>query len=135
MAVFCCESRRDCVGLAAAASVVLGIIAAFLTITAVVAVTPAFLWVTFGVAIGILAILLASSGCCLRGAACGCGSAALAAVLTGALGTTLLSVVLLAVTFAATSIVGAVAVGLLVLFFALMLTSAACLIRCLSAKN
>ena len=135
MAVFCCESRRDCVGLAAAASVVLGIIAAFLTITAAITVTPAFLWVTFGVAVGTLAILLAASGCCLRVAACGCGGGALSAVLVGALGTILMSVILLAVTFAATSIVGAVAVGLLVLFFSLTLSAAACLIRCLAIRE
>ena len=59
MANFYCESKRDCVGLAAAVSVILGIIASFLRITAVITVTPAFLWVTFGIAVVYLAVLLA----------------------------------------------------------------------------
>ena len=131
MAIFCCDNRPDCVGLAAAVSVILGIIAAFLRITAVISVTPAFLWVTLGVAIGFLAVLLGFAGCCLRVTACNCGNA-LTAVLAGILGTAVLSVVLLAISFAATSIVGAILVGLLVLFFFLILFGAACLIRCLA---
>ena len=132
MALFCCESKRDCVGPAVAVSIILGIIAAFLRITATITVTPAFLWVTFGIAIAYLAVLLATAS---DRRATICTAAALPAVLIGILGTVLLSVILLAVTFAATSIVGAILVGLLVLTFSLMLTATACLILCLTRAN
>ena len=127
MALFCCESKRDCVGLAAAVSVVLGIIAAFLQITAVITVTPVFLWVTFGIAVVYLPNLRAS--------ACSCADTPLTAVLAGILGTILLSVILLAITFVATSIIGAILVGLLVLAFSLTVTATACLIQCLTRTN
>ncbi len=129
MANFCCVGNRDCVGSAAAVSVILGIIAAFLRITGVIVVAPAFLWVTFGVAVGLLAALLVSSGCCMRTSACRCGRA-LTAVLVGILVTILVSAILLAITFVTTSIIGAILVGLLILAFSLALTATACLIRC-----
>ena len=134
MALFCCVSKRDCVGLAAAVSVVLGIIAAFLQITAVITVTPVFLWVTFGIAVVYLAVLLATIPN-LRASACSCADTPLTAVLAGILGTILLSVILLAITFVATSIIGAILVGLLVLAFSLTVTATACLIQCLTRTN
>lgn len=127
MAFLNCNCRDNCSLLAVGASLIVGIIAAFLQITGVIALTSAFLWVLFGVAVGFLAIGLATS-CCNR---CeeACRGSALSVLLTGALGTVLLSVILLGVTFAATSIVGALFTGALLFFFALLLTAAACLIR------
>lgn len=130
MAIFCYESRRDCVTLAAIVSVILGVIAALLNITAVITITPAFPWVVFGIAIGYLAVLLASAGRNLHVSGCSCN--ALTAVLVGILGAFLVSVILLAIMFAATSIVGAILVGLLVLFLTLIITATACLVRCLA---
>ncbi len=135
MATFCCTDNRDCVGPSAVASIVLGIVAAFLRITGVITVTPAFLWVTFGVSVGLLAVFLASSGCCIRTSACGCGGTALTAALAGILLSILVSVVLLAITFVTTSVIGAILVGLLILGFSLALTATACLIRCLATRN
>lgn len=126
MAFLNCECRCNCTPLAFVASLIIGVIAAFLQITAVITVTPAFLWVLFGVAVGFLAIGLLTP-CCRRDDGCGC--AALSALLIGALGTVLIAVILLGVTFAATSVVGAIFTGLLLFFFALLLGSAACLIR------
>ncbi len=134
MAIFCCEDRRNCVGLAVIASVILGVVAALLNITAVITVAPAFLWVGLGVAVAYLAILLATSGCCPQVSARGC-SGALTAVLAGILGTALTSVVLLAIAFAATSFIGAILVGLLVLFLSLTVTATACLVRCRANKT
>lgn len=128
MAIFCCESRQGCVGLSLIVSAILGVIAALLRITAVITVTPAFLWVALGIAIGYLAVLLASSGNFQHTYSCKCG--ALSAVLTGILGTVLTSVILLAFTFVATSFVGAILVGLLVFFLSLIVTATVCLIRC-----
>ncbi|MBO5321883.1 MAG: hypothetical protein J6B22_04685 [Clostridia bacterium] len=125
MSFFCCENKPSCVTLAVIASAILGVVAAFLQLTAVIAVTPAFLWVALGIAIVYLAVLLATDRCC-RSCQCNCG--ALSAVLVGILGTALTSVILLAITFAATSIVGAIIVGLLVLFLSLIVTATACLV-------
>ena len=135
MAIFCCDNRQNCVGAAIVASVILGVVAALLRITAVITVTPAFLWVTFGIAVVYLAVLLASSGCCLKVNICGCGVNTLTALLAGILLTALTSVILLAITFAATSFVGAVLVGLLVLALSLILSASACLVRCLAERS
>lgn len=116
---------------AAIASLILGIVAVFLQITAVITVTPAFLWVALGIGVGYLGVLLLSTArmrtevCSL----CRCGS--LGAVLTGALGTILFATVLLAVGIVATSVVSAILVGVLVASLALTFTGTACLIKCL----
>lgn len=136
MAIFCCNTRQHCVGLAVITSAILGVIAALLRITAVITVTPAFLWVALGIAVVYLAVLLATAGCCRGALACRCGGGALTALLAGILGTALISVILLAITFAATSIPGAVLVGLLVLSLALILSATACLVsRCCEQDN
>ena len=132
MALFRCEGNQDCVGLGIIASVIIGVIAAFLRITAVITVTPAFLWVLFGIAVVYLAVLLAATW--LRQPANPCVSArvTLSVLLAGILGTILLSVILLAISFVATSVVGAILVGLLLLFFSLTVTASACLVKCLA---
>ena len=128
MTIFCCDSRQNCVGLAVIVSAILGVIAAFLRITAVITETAAFLWVALGIAIVYLAILLATSACRPKIPTCRCGNTALTAVLAGILGTALVSVILLAVSFAATSIIGAILVGLLILFLSLTVSATACLV-------
>ncbi|MBE6807126.1 MAG: hypothetical protein E7527_03825 [Ruminococcaceae bacterium] len=134
MAIFCCNNRQSCSALAIIVSAILGVIAAFFRITAVITETPAFLWVALGVAIGYLAVLLATTGCCPQ--ACRCSGSALTALLTGILGTALTSVILLAISFVATSIVGAILLGLLVLFLSLIVTATTCLVAgCCSRQN
>lgn len=119
-----CENRLGCVTLSVVASLIIGVITAFLQITAVITLTPAFLWVTLGVAVVYIAVLLLadinSCKCC----------DALTAALIGGIGTALLSVILLGVTFAATSVVGAIFAGLLLFFASLTLASSACLVKC-----
>ena len=117
-----CENRFSCLTLGFIASLIIGVITAFLQITAVIAVTPAFLWVTLGIAVVYLAanLFAARGGCCT----------AVSTVLAGILGTILFSLVLLAVTFAATSVIGAIFVGLLLFFFSLTITATACLVKC-----
>ena len=127
MTVFSCENKPSCVSIAVIISAILGVIAAFLRITAVITVTPAFLWVALGIAIVYLAILLATG----QNTYCRCGKCSLTALLVGILGTALTSVILLAITFEATSIIGAILVGLLILFLSLIVSSTACLVsRC-----
>ena len=127
-----CNCRPTCTGIAVRISAIIGIIAAFLSFTAIITVTPAFLWVLFGVSVGYLAIagiITAFQGCSIP---CGCKCKAINALLFGILGTVLTSVILLAITFAATSIIGTILVGALLFFFSLVITSTACLVRCLS---
>lgn len=129
MSTPCGRCSAGCTLIAIAASLVSGVIAAFLRITAAITVTPAFLWVLLGIAVVYLAVILVSAtthrnGCCED--LCSIVSA----VLAGIIGTTVLSIVLLGITFAATSVIGAVITGALVFFFLLTITSTACLVRC-----
>ena len=66
-----------------------------------------------------------------RGRAYCCGS--LGAALIGALGTILFSIILLGVTFAATSVIGAIFVGLLLFFFSLLISATVCYIKCVAS--
>ena len=128
-----CSCRSTCTTAALIISIAVGIITAFLRITAAITVTPAFLWVVFGIAVVYLAIVLltaVSINCCNNGLPC-CLRTTLSVLLGAILATILLAVVLLAVEFAATSIVGAVITGLLLLSFFLTLTETACLARCI----
>lgn len=126
MSNFGCNCKSSCTGIAIVASLIIGIITAFLTITAVITVTPAFLWVVLGIAVVYLAILLFTRG---RGAI-GCACSILPVLLIGILGAILVSVILLAISFAATSIVGAIITGLLLAFLSLIFTTTACLVNC-----
>ncbi len=117
-----------CISKSVIASIIIGVVTAALLYTAVITVTPVFFWVLFGIAIGFLAITLLTSTACCDGEKSCCPF--LKPFLTGALGTVLVAVVLLGVGFAATSILGALVTGLLLFFFTLLVTSAACLITC-----
>lgn len=130
MSTSCRDCRTGCTVIAVVVSLIIGIITAFLRITAAITVTPAFLWVILGIAVVYLAVILITSAVFRRGC-CESLCSTVNALLAGILGTVLLSVVLLAVEFAATSIIGAVLTGALLFFFFLSVTSTACLIRCL----
>ncbi len=127
-----CNNRVNCTFLAIAVSVIIGIVAGILTFTGVIAIGTTFLWVTFGVALLYLAALLVSvinnntSG--VR--RCVCENSGV--ITLSILGTLLASVILLGVAFAATSVLGAIVAGALLAFFALLVGSAVCLIRCIS---
>lgn len=124
-----CNCKCSCTLLSGVASLILGVIAAFLQITGAITVTTAFLWVVLGIGVGYLAILLPASALRQNGSLCVCICAAVNALLAGALGSILLAVILLAVGVVATSIVSAILVGLLIAFFALLISNTACLIR------
>ncbi|MBO5734063.1 MAG: hypothetical protein J6R66_04155 [Clostridia bacterium] len=129
----CCKT--NCSALAILASVIVGIVTAFLRITATITLTPAFLWVTLGVAVAFLVIALATSASTQGASNRGCFCPILSLLLTGALGAILTSVVLLAITFAATSIIGAIITGALLGFVSLIFTETACLAKCLARCN
>lgn len=125
-----CNTRFNCTVAAIIASLIVGIITAFLQITAVITVTPVFLWVAFGIAVGFLGILAVATAS--TGATQPCRCSTLNTLLIAILGTVLLAVILLAVGIVATSVVSAILVGLLLFFFTLTLTGAACYVRCLT---
>ena len=127
-----CCCRISCLALGLGASIILGIVAALLRITAIITVTPAFLWTVFGIAIVYLALTFLTSArvACEGAKICICRRSGL--LLGGILGTILTSVILLAIAFPATSLIGAVITGLLIFFFSLMITTIACIIRCLA---
>ena len=122
----CCSSN-ECLIIAIASSIVIGIVAGILTITGIITLTPAFLWVVFGIAVVYLAIAFVVSTLRRFDSLCDPQST-VATLIAGILGTILLSVILLGVTFAATSSLGAILAGLLLASFALVITTTACLV-------
>lgn len=126
-----CNCKCSCTLFSVIASLIIGIIAAFLQITGTITVTTAFLWVVFGISVGSLGILLFSGSAQQSCNQCSCTCTALNTALIGSLGSILFSLVLLAVGVVATSIISAVLVGLSLLFLTLLLTSIACVIRSL----
>ncbi len=126
-----CNSRVNCTGIAVLVSIVIGIIAGFLTFSGILTVSTPFLWAVFAIGIVSLGLLLTLS--IISGARttwCICFSRPL--ILTGILGTILTSVILLVIDIVAASVAGAIITGLLLLFFALIITTAACLVRCIT---
>ncbi len=122
-----CGSRNECLIIAIAASIVIGIVAGVLTITGIIAATPAFLWVLFGVAVVYLltAFVVSSQNnfeTSFR------SRKLIGAFIAGILGTILFSVILLGIVFPATSALGAIFVGLLLASFSLIISSTACLV-------
>ena len=132
MSIVSCGKRRECSGIALIASLIIGIIAAFLQITGVITLTPIVSIVAFGIAIVYLAVTLLATSLSHGATECNGCCTSLNATLIGILGTVLTSVILLLVTFAATSVIGAIVVGALFFFFSLMITTIACLAKCLA---
>lgn len=127
-----CNCRPQCSLIGLIVAVGIGILGAILRYTAIVTVTPAFLWVLFGIAIVVLASAPITVAVVRMGGRESCICSSLGGILAGTLGTILTSVLLLGITFAATSAVGAVIFGLLAGFFALTLASIACLAICIA---
>lgn len=131
MALFGCNNRWTCPAVAVVVSALIGVVAAFLQITAIITVAPLFIQSVFVVAVLLLATTLLSAAVTKKEVCDTCLCPALKAQLVGILGSVLTSLVLLAVGFAATSIIGAIIIGFLLFFFSLALTSTACVVRCL----
>ena len=125
-----CNCEINCPLLSIVAAIIIGIVTAFLRITAVITVTPAFLWVVLGIAVVYLAVILVSTSLSCRSEARVCLCPILSILLTGILGAILVAIILLAIEFVATSIIGAIIAGLALFFFSLLVTSAACSVIC-----
>ena len=120
-------NKNECLIIAIAASVLFGIVTAILTATEIIILTPAFLWVVFGIAVGYLAIAFIVIS--LRRFDTPYSARSLiVAFIAGVLGTILLSLVLLAVALVQTSAIFAVLAGLLLFSFSLFITAIACIV-------
>ncbi len=117
----------SCTGKSVIASIIIGVLSAVFRFTALITITPAFLWVLFGIAIGYLGINILTSAIATSTRTC---CTALRTVIVSILGTALTSLILLGITFAATSVIGAIITGALLFFFSLLVTSTTCLIKC-----
>ena len=127
-----CSCKTNCSAVSVIASIIIGAIGAVLTTTAVITLTPAFLWVALGIATVYLAILLITSPQISELSVRSCACSALSVLLVAILGAVLTSVILLGVTFAATSIIGTIISGALIGFLSLIFTETVCLIKCLT---
>ena len=134
MSKLCCYCDSDCTVLSVLASVVIGIVATVLNVTATIALGVPFLWAALGIALFFFAVALIGSAIS-QGGCRSCICPVLNALIVGVLGTVLAAVILLLVDLAATGVVASLIVGGLAGFFTLVLTSVACLIRCLSGCN
>lgn len=126
-----CKNKCECALTAIIASVVIGIVAVFLNFSAIITVTPMLLWIFFAVAILMLTVGLLTAREIRRQENQQCYCSGLTAFLAGILLTVLVSVVLLVVDIAATGLLSSILVGILAGSFALMLTSAVCIIKAL----
>lgn len=118
-----CGCTRDCVFWSLIVSLAVGVLVAFLTVTAVIVLAPIASVVALGYAavyLALLTIFRRRGGCCR----------ALFAVIIGLLVTILAALVLIAFTFAATSVVGAIVTGVLAAAVTLTLTTSGCYLRC-----
>ena len=127
-----CNCKADCTVLAVVSAITVGIVAAILKYTAIVTVTPAFLWVLFGIGVVYLGLSPVITTTARRISYGSCICPATSGILWGTLGTILTSVLLLGIDFAATSPVGAIVFGILGAFFTLTLASVACLTKCVA---
>lgn len=128
-----CGCKYNCTLFAFIGSLIIGIISAFLSITAVITIPVTFLWALFGISVAYLAISLISSvfiGRCTE-----CTGRNLSVVLASALGTVLFSAILLLFDIPATGVIGAIITGLLLFTFSLTLTSSACLAKCIACSE
>lgn len=127
-----CNCRCNCTVAAIVISAIIGVIAIFLQITAVITLAPVFLWVAFGIAVLYLGVLTVAAALAEQAERRSCICSALNTLLVSILGTIALSAVLVVVGITATSILSAILVGLLLFFLSLVLASTVCLIRYLA---
>ena len=127
-----CNCRCRCPVVALVLSAIIGVLTAFFQITGLITVSVAFLWVVFEIGVVSLGILVLAVAQGRRSEPSSCACSILDTLLAAILGAILLAVILLAFGITATSVLSAILVGLLLFFFWLILSSAACFIRYLA---
>ena len=132
MTISNCETKFNCTGIAIVASLILGIIAAFLQITAVLTIPPILFAGVVIIALVYLAVALIAISLTHASTTCRTLCSVLSVLLFGILGSVLFAVILLIIDVAATSVIGSILVGLLAFSFSLLLMTTACLIKCIA---
>lgn len=127
-----CGCRCRCSLAALVVSLILGVIAAFLRITAVLTLPAALLWAALGVAALYLPVLLLTMAILGSAEVCPCLCTNLKTLGFSALGVILLGLILLLIEFATTSVAGAILTGLFVFALIALFAGTACQIRCVA---
>lgn len=136
MGFFNCNCRVGCTVSGLIVSLIAGIVTLVLNITGTITVLPLFLWIGFGVAIGLLIVTFGVAAFTDEGRReKGCICKALSTLQFGALGTILTALVLLAVDFGGITTIGAIIYGAFFFFFIFLLISVICLVRCYASCN
>ncbi len=134
MGFFNCNCKIGCTVSGLIVSLIAGIVTLILNITGIISVLPLFLWIGFGVAIGLLIVtLLIVASTDEERKERGCIFRALSTLQFGALGVILTALILLAVDFGGISIIGAIIYGAFIFSFILLITSVICLARCFAS--
>ena len=124
-----CNCRFSCTAVAAVLSVIAGIVTALLTVTGTIVVAPVFF--LLAVSIAVVALVLLFLGAVFGRLGCSdCRRNGINTILVGIIGALISGIILIAVGFAATSIIGAILTGFLLAFLTLIFVSTACFIRC-----
>ena len=135
MSLLNCDCRSNCVAVSVVFSIIVGIVTAFLTFAGSVAVTTTFAAAAIIVAVAYLAVLFIAAALMRDSYSTECTCTALNVLLFNIIATFIVALVLLNFAFAATSIIGAIVTGLLLLFLTGTITASACLIRCITRCN
>ncbi len=136
MGFFNCNCKIGCTVSGLIVSLIAGIVTLILNITGTITILPLFLWIGFGVAIGLLIVtLLIVASTDEERKESGCICKTLTTLQFGALGAILTALVLLAVDFGGISIIGAIVYGAFIFSFVLLITSVICLARCFASCN
>ncbi len=123
----CCSNRNDCLIIAVAASILIGIVTAILSATEIITLIPAFLWALLSVAVVYLLVTFVASSL-RRFDTPYCSKILITAFIVGILGTILFSILLLVLPIALASPAGIIFSGLLLASFSLIITSVSCLV-------
>ncbi len=126
-----CDNSFSCKGVAIVLSVIVGVLTTILRITGILTVPTVFFWVAFGVALGFLGLALLTSAGARSNCVCVGKCNILSTLVVAAILTALLALIPIGVTFSATGVTGSIVIGLLLLFFTLTISSAACYVKCL----
>lgn len=135
MTISNCETKINCTGIAIITSLILGIIAAFLQITAVIAIPVVLLQSIIIIALAFLLTTLIAVSLTQATTSCHTQCSILSVLSLGILGSILFAIILLIIDVAAASVIGAILVGLLVFSFSLLLFTTVCLIKCIARCN
>ncbi len=134
MGFFNCNCKTGCTVLGFIISLIAGIVTLILTITGTIAILPLFLWIGFGIAVGLLIVTFLVAAFTdeeRKERSCICKT--LTTLQFGALGAILTALVLLAVDFGGISVAAAITYGAFIFSFVLLITSVICLARCFAS--